>query len=247
MNIDKNQLALNFEKNATTKIKDILDTVIDYKDMMLAYDCAIKEIETKLDILNSEFKVRHQRNPISSIQTRLKSTISIFDKVDRKGISLDRESIEEYIEDIAGVRVICNYIDDIYKIATALIRQNDVQLIHKKDYIKDPKSNGYRSLHLIVKIPVFFADTTKNVKVEIQIRTIAMDFWASLEHQMKYKKVQLDDDNFISKDLKECAEIISKTDIKMQHIREEIDKLKSNSNEEDELLEKLKKIDFSIL
>lgn len=247
MNKDKNQLALSLENKLTPKFEDILDTVIDYKDMMLAYDCAIKEIRTKLDILNSEFKIKHKRNPISSIQTRLKSTISIFDKVERKGLSADRESIEEHIEDIAGVRVICNYIDDIYKIATALTRQSDVQLLYKKDYIKEPKKNGYRSLHLIVKVPIFFAEMTKNVKVEIQIRTIAMDFWASLEHQMKYKKVQLDDDNLISQELIDCAEIISQTDIRMQAIREAIDQLKPETNENDELLEKLKKIDISII
>ncbi|QWQ38571.1 GTP pyrophosphokinase family protein [Gemella sp. zg-570] len=243
----ENYLQKALENQVTNYFMSVVDTVLDYKDMMLAYDCAIKEIRTKFDILNSEFKIKHQRNPISSIHSRLKSNSSLMEKIRRRGIATDVESIEKYIEDIAGVRVICNYIDDIYKIADSLIRQNDVELLTRKDYISNPKPNGYRSLHLIVKIPVFFADTTKEVKVEVQIRTIAMDFWATLEHQMRYKKTELDEADSIIEELRQCAESIAQTDMKMQSIRESINNLKIEKSQEEKFIEKLKKLDISII
>ena len=166
----------------------LLDGVMEYREMMMAYSCAIKEVRTKFDVLDTEFHVRNQRNPISTIHTRLKSQTSILEKMNRIGYAPTVENIVTHLNDIAGVRVICAYVDDIYEIADALIRQDDIHLIRKKDYIANPKPNGYRSLHLIVSVPVFFAESRKEMKVEVQIRTIAMDFWASLEHQIKYKK-----------------------------------------------------------
>ena len=244
---DKMNLPQILQNSVTNYFEEAIDTVIDYKEMFLVYDCAIKEIKTKFDILDSEFKIKHKRNPISTISTRLKSNSSLMSKADKLGIQFDIDNIKEHIEDIAGVRVVCNYIDDIYKIADALINQHDIELIKRKDYIANPEPNGYRSLHLIVKVPVFFADSVQYVKVEVQIRTIAMDFWASLEHQMRYKKSALDNAENIIAELTECAEIIAKTDEKMQKIRIEIDKLKIEKSAEETLIEKLRKINISLL
>ena len=166
---------------------------------------------TNFEILNTEFKIRYQRNPISAVTTRLKRSGSIAEKLSRQNLPFSTESIEAHINDVAGVRVICSYVDDIYRIADALLKQDDVTLVARKDYIASPKPNGYRSLHLIVQVPVFFADQKKNLKVEAQIRTIAMDFWASLEHQLKYKKEIADPEEVIGQ-LKACAESIHATD-----------------------------------
>ncbi|MBF0709840.1 MULTISPECIES: GTP pyrophosphokinase family protein [unclassified Gemella] len=242
----ENYLDQVLKDKAANYFMTVIDTVLEYKEMMLAYDCAIREIKTKFDILNSEFKIRHKRNPIASVNTRLKSNSSLMEKVNRRGLSTDVATIEEHIEDIAGVRIICNYIDDIYKIADAFTSQNDVELLKKKDYIANPKENGYRSLHLIVRIPVFFAEEIRKVKVEVQIRTIAMDFWASLEHQMKYKKSNLESFTEISARLKECAENIAKTDKEMQEIRRSIEGITLKKSEEEIFVEKLKKLDISL-
>lgn len=242
----ENYLDKVLRDKANNYFMSVVDTVLDYKEMMLAYDCAIREIKTKFDILNSEFKIKYKRNPIASISTRLKSNTSLMEKVNRRGLKTDVATIEEYIEDIAGVRIICNYVDDIYTIVDAFTKQSDVELLKKKDYIANPKENGYRSLHLIVRIPVFFADSVKKVKVEVQIRTIAMDFWASLEHQMKYKKSNLDMAEDISIQLKECAESIADTDLKMQSIRRAIEDMTVEQSEEEKFVEKLKKLDISI-
>lgn len=243
----ENELSLNINHAQLDEyFNTFIDTLLGYKEMMLSYDCAIKEVRTKFDILDTEFKVKHSRDPISSIDSRLKSNSSLMEKVGRLGIEPDVETIQEHIEDIAGVRIVCNYIDDIYKIADAFVSQSDVTLLKKKDYIANPKPNGYRSLHLIVSVPVFFASTKKDVKVEVQIRTIAMDFWASLEHQMKYKKSELDDAYSILTELKMCADIIARTDEKMQNIRESIDSLQ-NEQVEDDVFTKLKKLNISLL
>ncbi len=196
-------------------------------------------------VLNTEFKIRYQRNPISSISTRLKRTASITDKLERQNFPFSLESIEKNVNDVAGIRVICSYIDDIYTIAEAFLRQDDVTLIAQKDYIAHPKPNGYRSLHLIISIPVFFADRKKDMKVEVQIRTIAMDFWASLEHQLKYKQEIPNQPEIISQ-LKECAEIINATDEKMLDIRHQIEEIADAPTEEDILLEKLSKLDLAV-
>lgn len=225
---------------------NLLDGVLDYKDLMMGYACAIKEINTKFEVLDTEFEVRYKRNPISSIETRLKSQTSILEKMARLGIAPSRENIENNLNDIAGIRVICSYIDDIYFLADALTKQDDIKLIKRKDYISNPKPNGYRSLHLIVSVPIFFAESSKEVKAEVQIRTIAMDFWASLEHQIKYKKNVKNADKVIAQ-LKECADEIAHVDETMQQIRVEMDKIQENSTDAETLYEKLKKIDINFM
>lgn len=231
------------QKAILSQANSLVDAVLDYKNLMMEYACAIREIETKIQNLDTEFAVRYSRNPISSIHTRLKSQVSIMEKMARKGLAINRKSIEENLNDIAGIRVICSYIDDIYRIADALIAQDDIILLDKKDYIKEPKPSGYRSLHLIVSVPVFFAEEKKLVKAEIQIRTIAMDFWASLEHGIKYKKCG-ESATEVIEGLKECAEMIACTDEKMQHLRIRMEQLNGDEKDDlEELYEKLKRFD----
>ena len=200
----------------------------DFQELNLIYKCAIKEVYTKLEILSEEFQIKRQRNPIEYMKTRVKSIQSIVEKMHRKGFELTVDSIKLNLSDIAGIRVICSYVNDIYAISDMLTQQNDIILIEKKDYIKNPKPNGYRSLHLIVEIPVFFSDHIENTKVEVQIRTIAMDFWASLEHKLHYKSHLTKSSLNIKKELKECADIISQTDIRMQNIHEIVEKLEDD-------------------
>ena len=224
--------------------KNVLLTLVQYKELRMIYTCAIKEVRTKFEVLNTEFQSQYKRNPINSISTRLKSTDSILHKLDKYKVPLSLDSIEEKVRDFAGVRIICSYIDDIYSIADALLKQDDITLVARKDYIQNPKPNGYRSLHLIVKIPVFFAKEKKIVPVEVQIRTIAMDFWASLEHQIRYKN-NLPEQEKISAQLKSCADVIAETDQKMLNLRTQIDLAESfSSDSEDEsLLDQLKRLD----
>jgi putative GTP pyrophosphokinase len=224
---------------------NLLDSLLDYKELMLGYSSAMRQVRTKFEILNTEFEVKYRRNPISSIQTRLKSQPSVMEKLARKGLPLTIESIEQNLDDIAGVRVICCYADDIYRLADALISQSDVELVARKDYIASPKPNGYRSLHLIVSVPVYFAESSKNVRVEVQIRTIAMDFWASLEHQIKYKKSAPGAEAVIAR-LKSCADVIAETDLEMQTLREEMDALREDRTETELVFEKLKRFDVSL-
>ena len=180
------------------------------------------EMETKFKVLNEEFSMQYDRNPIESIKTRLKSPRSIIDKLEKKGLPFTAEALEENIHDVAGVRVICSFPSDIYMLAACLLKQDDVVLIKKKDYILNPKENGYRSLHLIVQIPIFLKDKKKLMKVEIQFRTIAMDFWASLEHKMKYKK-NIKEAKRLTEELRDCAETISMLDSRMEKIRRDIE------------------------
>ncbi len=241
------QLAEGTGKNIIMgQAMNLLDGVLDYKELMMGYACAIKEINTKFEVLDTEFEVRYKRNPISSIETRLKSQTSILEKMARMGLPPTRENIENNLNDIAGIRVICSYIDDIYLLADALTRQDDIKLIKRKDYISNPKPNGYRSLHLIVSIPIFFAESVKEVRAEVQIRTIAMDFWASLEHQIKYKKNVEHADKVIAR-LKDCADEIAHVDETMQEIRMEMDKIQEKPTAEEVLYEKLKKIDINFM
>lgn len=181
------------------------------------YMSAIREISTKLEILNDEFKYSKDRNPIHEIKSRIKTPVSIYQKLVERGNDLSVESARKNLTDIAGIRVICPYINDIYLIADLLTSQADVGVIRRTDYIKDPKPNGYRSLHLIVTIPVFLSDRTEVVNVEVQIRTIAMDFWASLEHELTYKLASRKTEDVL-KELRECADIISSTDNRMQNL-----------------------------
>ena len=167
---------------------NIIEEAKPYLVLMMQYRCAIMEVETKLKVLDAEFSQEYNRNPFESIKSRLKSPVSISDKLRRKGYAVTVENIEKYLKDVAGVRVICSFPDDIYRLAALLEKQDDIILLEKKDYIKNPKPNGYRSLHLILDIPIFLSNEKKHMKVEVQFRTIAMDFWASLEHKLKYKK-----------------------------------------------------------
>jgi putative GTP pyrophosphokinase len=180
------------------------------------YLSATREIATKLENLNDEFKYTKDRNPIHLIKTRVKTPKSIMDKLLRRGFPLTVESAKENLTDIAGIRVICCYIDDIYAVARLLVSQDDIELIRTTDYIRNPKPNGYRSLHLIVTVPVFLSDHTERVKTEIQIRTIAMDFWASLEYELAYKLAEAQKTEAVARELKACAEVIADTDLRMQ-------------------------------
>ncbi|WP_352400364.1 GTP pyrophosphokinase family protein [Anaerotignum sp.] len=193
-----------------------------FMELMMEYRCASMEVETKLNVLNQEFALKYNRNPFESIKSRIKKPLSIVEKLNRKGFPITVESMEENLFDIAGIRVICSFVDDIYAIAALLVQQDDITLIEAKDYIKNPKENGYRSLHLLLEVPVFLAEEKKPMKVEVQFRTIAMDFWASLEHKLKYKK-DVTDATAIFGELKECAEIISNMDLRMQDIRDRIE------------------------
>ena len=223
----------------------IMTTVVDFQELLMRYTCALKEIQTKLEVLNTEYNVRMQRNPIVSIHTRLKQSASIMEKMERLDIPFSLENVEKCLNDVAGVRVICSYLDDIYTLADALTKQDDVTLIRTKDYIRNPKGNGYRSLHLIVSIPVFFADSKRNMKVEVQIRTVAMDYWAELEHQLKYKQ-EVPNENEIATELKFCAEEMAQIDQKMLSIRKRIEECTEKPTEDEILLEKLQKISFKL-
>ncbi len=192
-----------------------------YREMMQLYDGAIREVRTKLEVLDSEFRVRYARNPIHHIDSRLKSPMSITEKLNRKGLPPTLESAEANLNDIAGVRIVCNYLEDIYHVAELLTRQRDVELVARRDYIKNPKESGYRSLHLVIRIPVYLSSHTELVPVEVQIRTIAMDFWASLEHQLRYKSDQ-ETTQILRRRLQRCAEISAALDCEMQDIYQEI-------------------------
>jgi putative GTP pyrophosphokinase len=193
---------------------------------MNKYNCAIMEVETKLRVLNAEFSLQYDRNPFESIKSRLKSPVSIIEKLQRKDPNLTEETIAESIEqnlyDVAGIRVICAFQEDIYRLADLLVRQDDISLFRMKDYIKNPKPNGYRSLHLIVEVPVFLESGKTPVKVEVQFRTIAMDFWASVDHKLRYKK-NLPNEAEIVEKLRQCADVISGLDQEMEEIRSMIE------------------------
>lgn len=202
--------------------KQIFEEIVNFRELMLMYNSAIREVTTKLEILNDELSLNNKGNPIQFITSRVKKPMSILNKLQKLDKGLSVESIMTSLNDVAGIRVICAFIDDVYKIADMLVKQDDIVLIEAKDYIKNPKPNGYRSYHLIIEVPVFFSEKKQTVRVEIQIRTVAMDFWASLEHQVKYKK-DLEGSKSIEQELKECAETIAKTDRQMMNIRNKIE------------------------
>lgn len=189
--------------------------------LLMRYESAIREMRTKLEILNDELSLKGRDNPIVSISSRRKKTVSIFEKLRRQGDPISLESIQKNLNDVAGLRVICSFLDDIYKVASMLARQDDIRVIRVKDYIRNPKPNGYRSYHMIVEIPVFFSDEKLPMRAEVQIRTVAMDFWASLEHRMKYKR-DIENADAVMRELKSCADTIAATDLKMMEIREKI-------------------------
>ena len=204
----------------------MLETGQKYLELMNKYRCAIMEVETKLNVLNAEFSLQYDRNPFESIKSRLKSPVSIIEKLSRKNLLTNdatiASAIEENLYDVAGIRVICAFQEDIYRLAELLVQQDDIRLIRTKDYIKNPKPNGYRSLHLILEVPVFLKSGKTPMKVEVQFRTIAMDFWASVDHRLRYKKNVSNEEEIVEK-LKLCAETISDLDEEMQRIRNMIE------------------------
>ena len=212
-----------FNKNLDYFLDVLKESTAPVERFFANYRCAIMEIETKFKVLNELFSIKYDGNPIESINTRVKSYESIIKKCEKKGIPLTLHDIENNIFDIAGVRVICSFESDIYRLAELLLQQDDITLVERKDYIANPKENGYRSLHLIVEVPIFTENEKKLVKVEVQLRTIAMDFWASLEHKMRYKKniseSMLEE---ISSELTECAKLSASLDHRMEAVRDKL-------------------------
>ena len=216
--------------------------------LMSYYQCAIMEIETKFKVLNEEYSLEYDKNPIEGIKSRIKSYDSLLKKIRRKDIPMTLESIEKNITDIAGVRVICSFPADIYEVADSFLRQDDITLLERKDYIQNPKPSGYRSLHLIVQVPIFLQNEKKAVTVEVQFRTIAMDFWASLEHKIRYKKnIPEGQTQYLADEMLACAEISAALDKRMQNVRDVISKCEDKAelgetgknNEEYQLLKQL--------
>ena len=203
-------------------ILKLKDQAKEFQILMMKYECALSEVRTKLDVLNKELSLRNNRNPFEAIKMRVKTPLSIYNKLNNKGLEFKLDNIKEKVSDIAGIRVICSFIDDIYMLADCLAKQDDIKVIQRKDYIEKPKKSGYRSLHLIIEVPIFLTQEKEYMKVEVQFRTIAMDFWASLEHKMKYKK-NIENQEVISDDLKFSADLINQLDLRMQQIREKID------------------------
>ncbi|MCR5273508.1 MAG: GTP pyrophosphokinase family protein [Lachnospiraceae bacterium] len=208
----------------------ISEQVASWEEMMLLYNSALKKMQTKLEILNDEFQHVHQYNPLEYVKTRVKTPDSIAKKLKRHGKEITMENMVDCINDIAGMRIVCSFTTDIYRIADMIGRQNDITVISVKDYIRNPKPSGYKSYHMIVTIPVFLSDKTEQVKVEIQIRTMAMDFWASLEHKIFYK-FEGDAPDYISSDLRDCSEIVSMLDDKMRQLNEAIQEAKTKQEE----------------
>lgn len=193
----------------------------ELKMLQHIYTSAIREIETKLDVLSGEFKVKYARNPIHHIESRLKSSESIVKKLLRRGCEVSIESAKKNLNDIGGIRVVCCYIDDVYSVAEMLLRQSDIRLVKKTDYIKEPNYNGYRSLHLDLEIPIFLSEHTEYVTVEVQLRTVAMDFWASLEHDLRYKSDKVIPDG-ICEEMRRCSDEIADIDERMQSMYKRI-------------------------
>lgn len=203
---------------------DLLEvSMMPIQQFFTYYKCAIMEIETKFKVLNEQFSLNGESNPIEFIQSRIKSYGSILRKLAAKDLPRSIEGIETNIHDVAGIRVVCSFVQDIYRLADCFLQQDDITLLERKDYIQNPKPNGYRSLHLIVAVPIFLENEKRLVKAEVQLRTIAMDFWASLEHKLRYKKnLSLDTQEMLAGDLKRCADESARWDAKMQEIRNRI-------------------------
>lgn len=206
--------------NEVLSDKELSEQLILSRELMACYKCAMYEVETKFRVLSENFSIRNERNPIESIKTRLKSPESIARKLEKKGLPVTPQIMESQLSDVAGVRVICSFLDDIYMLSDYLINQDDVNLIEIKDYIKNPKENGYRSLHLIIEIPIFLPEHTRKVKVEVQLRTITMESWANLEHKLRYKKDLSETlQTKISEELAECAALCNTLDKKMLSVK----------------------------
>ena len=201
------------------EIKTLMQNyALPYRELMSYYRCAMMEVETKFNVLNEELSLQYDRNPIETIKTRLKSPESILEKLHRKNHPVTVDSIEQNLNDIAGVRVICAFPSDIYQLEEAFLKQDDIRLVERKDYIAKPKSNGYRSLHLIVEIPIFLHDHKRMMRVEVQFRTISMDWWASLEHKIRYKK-GLQESDHVDQELFECAQMSAELDSRMEKLQ----------------------------
>lgn len=206
------------------------DSIDSWMKVTLLYNSALKEIGTKLEILNDEFQQVHRYNPIEHIKSRIKSSESIVKKLKKKGYESTIENMVEHVNDIAGIRVICSFTSDIYRVAEMIGNQNDIKVLSIKDYIKNPKQSGYKSYHMLVTVPVFLSDRIVDTKVEIQIRTVAMDFWASLEHKIHYKFEGNAPEN-IKNELLECAHMVSDLDARMLSLNEEIHSLDNGSDD----------------
>lgn len=224
-NVTKEEIKLpEIIEKTLSNPEDVYKIAIQFQQIMMIYESATKQLETKLDILNKENKVTGRRNPIETVKTRIKSPQSIAGKLEKKHLPFNFESMTKNLNDIAGIRVICPYISDIYKVRDILLKQPDINLIEEKDYIKAPKESGYRSLHLVVEVPVYLSETTHKVKVEIQLRTIAMDFWASLEHELHYKTSTKVPES-VRRELFRVAETIAITDREMEEIAIELQQM----------------------
>ena len=231
------QKEIKSEMNDFFFAKDHLDFYHEYVNVEQKYLAGIKEVRTKLEILDDEFHHRFDHNPIHHMEWRLKSPHSVVEKMKRRNLPVEVSSIKGNIEDIAGIRVICHYIKDIYRISDLLLRQDDIHLLKVKDYIKNPKESGYRSLHLIVQVPIFLQNTKKLVYVEVQFRTIAMDFWASLEHKLQYKKnIPESQAKFLKDELYDCAQQSAALDKRMQNIRNVIAESETKEEEKQDFL-----------
>lgn len=215
---------LSREMSVSEFLQMVHTNVSAWRRLSAYYRCAMMEVETKFRVLDQQFSIQYDRNPIETIKTRIKSPQSLAQKLIRKGLPLNLSSVEQSIHDMAGVRVICSFLEDIDLLAECLLRQDDVQLVTRKDYIRTPKPNGYRGLHLIVEVPIYLQNEKRMMKVEVQLRTIAMDFWASTEHKLRYKK-QIDPSQaaLLGQELLACADQAAALDDRMQRLRDQFD------------------------
>lgn len=206
------------------KLTDFLNKSLPFRRLLNEYQCAMMEVETKLKVLDTEFSIDSESNPIESITSRIKSPVSIITKLKGKGLKMTVGNLDKHINDIAGIRVVCSFQNDVYLLVRALKKQPDIRVVKETDYIDSPKENGYRSYHLVVEVPIFLSDRTSRKAVEVQFRTIAMDSWASLEHKIRYKK-SIDENAEIRKKLLSCAQMSSVLDREMQLVRDLIEKI----------------------
>jgi putative GTP pyrophosphokinase len=217
-------------QSKTLPIRNFED-VDSWETLMFLYNAALKEIGTKIDILNDEFQHIHRYNPIEHVKSRIKKPESIVKKLKKNGYESSIENMVKYVNDIAGIRITCSFTSDIYRIADMIAKQSDLKILALKDYMKHPKESGYQSYHMLVTVPIFLSDSVVDTKVEIQIRTVAQDFWASLEHKIYYK-FEGNAPDFISEELRECAKIVAQLDAKMLSLNESIKKVEANASGE---------------
>ena len=210
-------------------MNNILTNEREVSELMLKYNFALQLLETQFNILIKEFEFKNKYNPVEHMKSRLKTEKSIIDKLNKKGYEVTTKNMISHVHDIIGIRIVCSFLDDVYDIVDIIKSSKQFKIKEEKDYIKNPKSTGYMSYHLIVLVPIYLNETVEHVEAEIQIRTSAMDFWASLDHQMKYKK-DVEDASEISEELKECAEVIAQTDLKMLSLRRKIEDRESKEN-----------------